>query len=121
MPLDWYARRVVETHLNFHVFNSLPIPDTAPDDPACRRVAEIAGRMAAVDERYSAWAAEVGVPVASVNETEREGLLAELDAVVAKLYGLDADDLCVIYGTFHERGNYDDRCARAIAYLEALT
>ena len=60
------------------------------------------------------------MPVASVEDAERNELFAELDAAVAKLYGLDAEDLRVIYGTFHERGNYDDRCARAIAHLEAM-
>ncbi|MDE2636018.1 MAG: hypothetical protein OXI30_06600 [Chloroflexota bacterium] len=26
IPLDWYARRFVELHMNFHIVNSLPIP-----------------------------------------------------------------------------------------------
>jgi hypothetical protein len=120
MPLDWYARRVVETHLNFHVFNSMPVPDPSVDHPARRRVVEISGRLAAVDDRFSEWATEVGVPVASVEDAQRDELFAELDAAVATLYGLDADDLRVIYGTFHERGNYDERCARAIAHLEGI-
>jgi hypothetical protein len=83
-------------------------------------VVEISVRLAAVDDRFSEWATEVGVPVASVEDAQRDELFAELDAAVATLYGLDADDLRVIYGTFHERGNYDERCARAIAHLEGI-
>ena len=29
IPLDWYARRVVETHVNFHLFNAFPVPRPA--------------------------------------------------------------------------------------------
>lgn len=110
MPLDWYARRVVEISVNFHIFNGLPVPRPDRDHPLRRRVEEIAGRLAAVDERYATWAAAVGVEVASVkDEAEREDLIAELDAAVALLYDLDESDLQVIYGTFHEGADYSAR------------
>ena len=35
------------------------------------------------------------------SQSEKEDLIAELDAVVAHLYGLDTDDLKVIWDTFH--------------------
>ena len=117
MILDWYARRVVEQHIKFHILNNFPIPDTDIDsDPVGARVIEIAGRLAAVDERYADWAAEVGVPVGSVgDETTKQDLISELDACVAHLYGLDESDLAVIYETFHEGADYS---ARHSAVLE---
>ena len=100
--LDWYARRVVELHVNFYIFNNFPFPLVNMEGSLERRVIEISGRLAAVDNRFAEWAADVGVPVGSVtSETEKRSLVAELDAVVAHLYGLDVSDLETIWSTFH--------------------
>jgi len=122
MPLDWYARRYVDGHLNFHIFNGLPVPRPDRDDPLRRRVEEIAGRLAAVDERYAEWAEVVGVEVASVHdEAERDDLIAELDAAVALLYGLDDSDLRVVYTTFHEGADYSARLAAVTEHHRRLS
>lgn len=120
--LDWYARRVVEAHLTFHLFNNFPIPDAdVDDDPVARRVVEVAGRLAAVDERYAEWAAEVGVPVGSVtDEAAKQDLICELDACVAHLYGLDEDDLAVVYETFHEGADYSEHHRAVLAHFRRI-
>ena len=101
-PLDWYARRVVEVNLNFFILDKFPIPKPNLQDERTLKVIELSARLAAVDDRYSDWAKRVGVPVGSVkSQAEKEDLIAELDAVVAHLYGLDTDDLKVIWNTFH--------------------
>ncbi|MXY02597.1 MAG: hypothetical protein F4190_12625 [Acidimicrobiales bacterium] len=123
MVLDWYARRVVELSLNFHILNSFPLPDPEPGHPVRDRVVEIAGRLAAVDERFAEWAAEVGVPVGSANdEATKQDLIHELDACVAHLYGLDEDDLEVIYTTFDEKrpDRYRDRLAAVLDHFRRL-
>jgi hypothetical protein len=120
MPLDWCARRVIEITVNFHIFNGLPVPRPDRDHPLRRRVEEIAGRLAAVDGRYAEWAGEVGVPVGSVTDEEKAELLAELDAAVGHLYGLDEDDLKIIYGTFHEGADYSERCERVLVHHRRL-
>jgi hypothetical protein len=120
MPLDWYARRVVENHVNFHVFNAFPIPEPARDYPLRRRVEEIAGRLAAVDDQYEYWAEEVGVPVGSVSESEKPDLIAELDAAVGILYGLDEQDLHVIYDTFHQGADHSTHRDRVLAHYRRL-
>ena len=103
VPFDWYARRVVELNFNFHIFNSCPVPRPQEDDPLRNRVIHLAGRLATVDDRYGNWADQVGVEVASVKtEQEKADLIAELDAAVALLYGLDESDIQVIYDTFHK-------------------
>lgn len=123
MILDWYARRVVEITLSASILNNFPIP--APDldnDPTARRTVEIAGRLAAVDDRFSEWAAAVGVPVGSANdEPTKSELICELDACVARLYGLDEDDLAVIYDTFHEGADYSDRLAAVLTHFRRLS
>ncbi len=119
MILDWYARCVVEISLNFHILNNFPISDSGAGDPVRDRVVEIAGRLAAVDERFAEWAAEVGVPVGSVNdEATKHDLVCELDACVALLYGLDEKDLAVVYETFSETVDYTERHAAVLAHFK---
>ena len=119
MICDWQARRTVQLNLTFAHFNSLRVPDPGPNNPIRKRVVEIAGRLAAVDERFAEWAQEVGVEVGTANEDSvKTELIHELDACVALLYGLDDDDLECIYTTFHEREpeRYRDRLNDVLKY-----
>ena len=123
MIMDWCARRTVEMSLNFHVLNAMPVPDPGEGDPMRDRVVEIAGRLAAVDERFADWAAEVGVPVGSANDPGvGADLIAELDACVACLYGLDEADLAVLYRTFDAKrpDRYAEHHARVLAHYRRL-
>ena len=70
MPCDWQVRRTVELNMTFEQIGQLSIPDPGTGHPVRDRVAEIAARLAAQDDRFVGWAAEVGVPVA---EIERGG------------------------------------------------
>ena len=118
MPCDWQARRTVELVMSFGQFNQLSIPDPGEGHPVRDRVVEIAGRLAAVNERFAEWAAEVGVPVGSANdEAVKQDLICELDACVAYLYGLDEDDLAVVYETFSETVDYSERHAAVLTHF----
>ncbi len=111
----------VEINLNFHIFNNFPVPDPGEGHPIRDRVVEIAGRLAAVDKRFAEWAAEVGVPVGSANdEAVKQDLIYELDACVAHLYGLDDDDLAVVYETFSKKVDYSDRHAAVLSHFRTL-
>ena len=123
MPCDWQARRTVELHMTFEQIGLLTIPDPGPQDPVRARVAEIAGRLAAVDDRFAEWAAEVGVPVGSANDLGlKQDLIHELDACVAYLYGLDEDDLAVIYETFDHKNpdRYAQRHAAVLKHFRSI-
>ena len=121
IPLDWYARRFVELGLNFHILNGLPVPQCASTDPRRIRVINIAGRLAARDERFADWAKQVGVPVGSVKTPEEQAELeAELDALVASLYGLSAKQLTHIFETFHRGWDYKPRLERVLGYFEKI-
>ena len=109
IPLDWYARRFVETHVSYFVFNPFPVPRPDRDDPRWLRVVELAGRLACPDDRFAAWAEAVGVPCGPVVEAEKEDMIHELDAVVAQLYGLTEAQLTHIFETFHAGWDYRDR------------
>ncbi len=120
IPLDWYSRRVVELHMTFQLLQALPIPVRGRNSRLGQRVVEVTGRLAAVDDRYRAWASAVGVSAASVDEVEREDLISELDALVARLYGLDSDDVTHIFQTFHEGWAYQERLERVLDWMERL-
>ena len=65
MPCDWQARRTVELNLTFEQLSLLTIPDPGEGDRVRDRVTELSALLAARDERFRGWAAEVGVPVGS--------------------------------------------------------
>lgn len=122
IPLDWCARRVVEINLNFHIFNSLPIPRPDRADPLRIEVEQIAGRLAAVDQRYADWAEAVGVPVGSVTDgDEKDELIARLDAAVSLLYDLDPDDVTHVFETFHEGWDPSERLTRVLHHYADLS
>jgi hypothetical protein len=118
VPLDWYARRFVETSLNYHILNGFPVPRPDLDSRLRRRVVDLAGRLAAVDDRYAGWANAVGVEYGSLNEEEKQEKVYELDAVVAHLYGLSREHVEVIFETFHEGWDYQERLDRVLDYYD---
>lgn len=112
LPFDWQARRFVEIHLNFFILEGLVVPDL--DDEDYEAVAEAAARLSAVDHRFADFAEAAGVACGPLDDGERQRLRIEIDARVARGWGLDADDLSVLF---------EDFTARAVppAYREALT
>lgn len=110
IPFDWYARRWIETKVSFELLNPMPIPRPQRSSVYRLRIVELAGRLAAVDDRYEVWADAVGVPIGTLlMEQERSEALAELDALVALLYGLAEDQLRHIFATFHRGWDYAGR------------
>ncbi len=120
-PLDWYARRFVNLHLNFFVINPFPIPRPSRENPLWKRTVEIAGRLACPDDRFAKWAEEVGVECGPLNESEKEDLIHELDAVVAHLYELSEAQLIHIFETHREGYDYKDRVAGVLRHYKKWT
>ncbi|WP_343908562.1 Eco57I restriction-modification methylase domain-containing protein [Nocardioides aquiterrae] len=119
VPLDWYARRYVEIGMSLEIFNALPVPQPDEDSQLKSRVVEIAGRLAAADSRYAEWASAVGVPVGSVrDQSDKNDLIAELDAVVALLYRLDRADVEHIFETFHRGWDYAARLDAVLTHYD---
>jgi hypothetical protein len=118
--LDWYARRFVETHLNYFVFNPLPVPRPTRTDLLWARVVSLAGRLAAPDDRFAVWAEKVGVQHGPLMAGEKQDMIDELDAVVAKLYGLSESQLVHLFETFHEGWDYEPRLAAVLKHFKNL-
>ena len=109
IPLDWYARRFVETNVNFFILNPFPIPRPDRSSPLWKRVVELSGRLACLDERYADWATAVGVDYGSLDPDNKQDKIYELDSVVAHLYGLTEPQLVHIFETFHIGWDYQAR------------
>ena len=119
VPFDWYARRFVETKVSFSLLRTMPVPHPTAVGGMPERLVEISGRLAAVDKRYERWAEAVGVPVGSVKTNEeRDDLIAELDAVVALLYGLNREQLVHVFETFHRGWDYRARLDAVLAHFD---
>lgn len=121
IPFDWYARRFVETNVNLHLINSFPVPRPGRDDPLRQRVVEISGRIAAIDDRYADWANEIGVDYGPLDEEEKQNKIYELDAVVAHLYGLSREHVEIIFETFHDGWDHEERLDRVLNYYSIWT
>lgn len=117
IPFDWFMRRWVELTMSYELLNASPVPSIDLTSTLGVRLVEIAGRLAAVDERYAEWATEVGVPVGSVDSpVMKDDLVAELDALVSLLYGLSEDQVKHVFETFHRGWNFEPRLAAVLAH-----
>ena len=119
IPFDWYARRFIETAVNFHLLNAWPIAG-AQRAVLVHRIVELSGTLAAVDNRYENWAESIGVPVgALLEEKEREAAVCELDALVSLSYGLERDQVEHIFETFHRGWDYGPRLAKVLEFYDS--
>jgi len=120
IPFDWYARRFVELSMSFEALAPMPIPRPPASDGRRARIIEVAGRLASRDDRFSAWADAVGVPIATVSAVEQDDLEAELDALVSRLYGLSRGQVEHVFATFHRGWDYGPRLEKVLGYFDAL-
>jgi hypothetical protein len=118
LSLDWYARRFVEKHLNFHLCEAFPIPRVDRTHPLWKHAVELAGRLAAPDKRFSRWAKAVGVVCGKLKDDEKQDMIDELDAVVAHLYGLTEAQLRHIFETFHEGWEYKKQLEATLIHFK---
>ena len=121
IPFDWVARRIVEISVGMFILNSLPIPIPPLDSPHKTELQTLTARLAAVDDRYADWAKQAGVTVGSVkSEDEKQDIIHRIDALSARLYGLDEADLRTIFETFHKGWNYKPRLNSVLEHFRTL-
>lgn len=119
--LDWVARRVVEAGMKFGVINLLPVPEVVHQHPGRVRVIQLAGRLGAVDDRYDDWANVIGVEYGPVLEDHAEDMMAELDACIARLYGLDEQQIRDLYATFHPTWDHKPWIEKVLEHSRQIT
>ena len=100
IPFDWLGRRYIEANVNYFIFNGLTFPPLA--NTPWQRIGELAARLSCVDERFAEFAAEAGVEWGPLTDGQRNDMRAEIDALVARAYGLTLDELRFIFTDFTE-------------------
>ena len=101
--LDWLLRQKVTTTLNMFYIYQLPIPRLTKNDRYFNDIVERAAKLICTTSEFDELAQEVGLgshQQGITDETERAKLRAELDGMVAHLYGLTEDEFSYILTTF---------------------
>ena len=95
LPFDWQARRYVKLNLSFYILNMLCFPRW--EDTPWQEIGILAARLSCVDQRYSEFAVQAGVKFGQMSDALRESHRAEIDALVARAYGMTGDELRFIF------------------------
>jgi hypothetical protein len=104
--LDYMIRMRVTTTLNFFYLYQLPVPRLTEEDAAFRPIVERAAGLICTTPEFDDLAKEVfggrasSRAVGATDPAERAKLRAELDALVAQLYGLTEEEFAYILTTF---------------------
>ena len=101
--LDWLLRQSITTTLNMFYLYQLPVPRLPSTDARCMSIAKRAAKLICIDAAYDGLARDVGLKGHEdgvADQGQRASLRAELDGLVAYLYGLDEDEFAHILKTF---------------------
>ena len=100
--VDYMIRSRVSSHLSFYYVYQLPIPRLAVDDPIFVAVANRSARLICSSPDFEAVAHEFGLTnqdEGATDPAERARLRAELDGIIANLYGLTEEEFAYILTT----------------------
>jgi hypothetical protein len=101
--VDYILRSKMTTNLNTFYLYQLPVPRLTKQDPEFQPIVERAAKLICTTPEFDDLAREVGLGSHAngvTDETERLKLRAELDALVAHLYGITEDEFSYILTTF---------------------
>jgi hypothetical protein len=101
--LDWLLRTKVTTTLNYFYIYQLPVPRLTKNDRNFNDIVQRAAKLICTTPEFDELAQEVGLgshQQGVTDEAERAKLRAELDGMVAHLYGLTEDEFSYILTTF---------------------
>jgi hypothetical protein len=103
LVLDYLLRMKVTTTLNFFYMYQLPVPRLTEKDTAFRPIVRRAARLICTTPEFDDLAKEVGLKShedGATDPAERAKLRAELDGLIAHLYGLTEEEFAHILATF---------------------
>lgn len=104
-PFDFHIRSRITTTLNFHYVYNTPVPRLKPKDKWFNAIIERAARLICTTEEFAELWEEVmktkwSEKKAATAEYERNKLRAELDGIIAHIYGLSEEEFAYILSTF---------------------
>ncbi|MEI7469828.1 MAG: ATP-binding protein, partial [Chloroflexota bacterium] len=101
--IDFFLRQMVSANINMFYLYQLPIPRLTTRDPAFAPLVKRAARLICTTPEFDALAKEVGLgshTAGARDPSERAKLRAEIDGLVAHLYGLTEDEFVHVLNAF---------------------
>ncbi|XZN92004.1 MAG: Eco57I restriction-modification methylase domain-containing protein [Microcoleus sp.] len=101
--VDYIIRQQVTAHLSFFFVYNLPVPRLTTGDKYFTDIVQRAAKLICTAPEFDELAQEVGLNShreGVTDETERANLRAELDGIIAHLYGLTEAEFAYILTTF---------------------
>ena len=101
--VDYYLRQQMTMYLAFFNLYQTPVPRLMPGDRFFDAIARRAAQLICTAPEYDDLAAEVGLGghhKGVINLLERARLRAELDGIIAHIYGLSEAEFAHVLGTF---------------------
>ncbi|PSB13377.1 ATP-binding protein, partial [filamentous cyanobacterium Phorm 46] len=101
--IDYMIRQQVTAHLSFFFVYNLPVPRLTTGEKYFSDIVQRAAKLICTAPEFDELAAEVGLnshKEGVTDETERAKLRAELDGIIAHLYGLTEAEFAHILTTF---------------------
>ncbi|MEZ2300495.1 MAG: DNA methyltransferase [Microcoleus sp.] len=103
LALDFYTRQMVSANINMFYIYQLPVPRLTSGDKYFTDIVQRAAKLICTAPEFDELAQEVGLnshKEGVTDETERAQLRAELDGIIAHLYGLTDAEFAYILTTF---------------------
>lgn len=101
--IDWLLRQKVTTNINMFYIYQIPVPRLQKSDRWFDEIVERAAKLICTTSEFDDLAKEVGLGShhnGVTNEVERGKLRAELDGMIAHIYGITEEEFVYILTTF---------------------
>ena len=107
MVLDFVVRRKVGAHVTKSVMATVPIADVPLDAGPGADIVSLSARLTCRGPDFAELAEVLGCECAPLQPGQEQALRAELDARVARLYGLSAAHLELVLADFRQSADAD--------------
>ena len=101
--VDWLLRQKVTTNINMFYIYQLPVPRLTESDRYFNDIVQCAAKLICTTPEFDELAQQVGLESHTngvTDESDRAKLRAELDGMIAHLYGLTEEEFAYILTTF---------------------
>lgn len=98
--LDYLLRMKITTNINMFYIYELPIPRFTDGDPYFNEIVERCGKLICTTPEFDDLMKVLGVSEGMTDSEERQRLQCQIDAYVARIYGIARDELKHILSTF---------------------
>lgn len=102
LVLDFIVRRKAASHVTKTIMSTLPVADVKLDQAPGAEVVRLSARLTCRSSAFDELAQVLGVQCAPLSQEAERELRAELDARVALLYGLSAEQFELILADFRQ-------------------